>query len=93
VWDVLWMLHWEVARPAGGRQVPFALHVRNDSREGTPPLVRLRAVCGPGDRGGPVLTVPLPGEDWAVRLVAHPDRDPLRGAEEVRVGQFGSSQP
>jgi hypothetical protein len=43
--------------------VPFALHVRNDSRERTPPLVRLKAVCGPGDDGEPVLTVMRPDED------------------------------
>jgi hypothetical protein len=43
--------------------VPFALHVRDDNREGTPPLVRLKAVCGPGDQGEPVMTVMLPHED------------------------------
>jgi hypothetical protein len=30
---------------------------------GTPPLVRLKAVCGPGDQGEPVLTVMRPDED------------------------------
>jgi hypothetical protein len=29
--------------------VRFGVHVRNDSRDRTPPLVRLKAVCGPGD--------------------------------------------
>jgi hypothetical protein len=43
--------------------VPFALHVRNDNREGPPPLVRLKAVSGPGDDGKPVITVMLPDED------------------------------
>src|SRR5262249_26492480 len=47
----------------GGRVVPFALHVRNDNRERTPPLIRLKAVCGPGDDGEPVLTVMRPDED------------------------------
>ena len=28
----------------------------------TPPLVRLKAVCGPGDHGEPVVTVMLPDE-------------------------------
>jgi hypothetical protein len=41
----------------------FALLVRNDNRERTPPLVRLKAVCGPGDDGEPVLTVMRPEED------------------------------
>jgi hypothetical protein len=43
--------------------VRFGVHVRNDNRERTPPLVRLKAVCGPGDQGEPVITVMLPGED------------------------------
>jgi hypothetical protein len=43
--------------------VRFAVHVRNDNRERTPPLVRLRALCGPGDQGEPVVTVLLPTED------------------------------
>jgi hypothetical protein len=43
--------------------VPFVLHIRNDNRERTPPLVRLKAVCGPGDRGEPVLTVMRVDED------------------------------
>jgi hypothetical protein len=30
--------------------VPFPLQVRDDNRERTPPLVRLKAVCG-ADRG------------------------------------------
>ena len=63
LWDVLWMLRCAIARQNGGRVVLFALHVRNDNRERTPPLVRLKAVCGPGDGGEPVLTVMLPDED------------------------------
>ena len=63
LWDVLWMLHCTVARQDGGRVVPFSLHVRNDNREGTPPLVPLKAVSGPGDDGEPVITVMLPDED------------------------------
>jgi hypothetical protein len=43
--------------------VRFAVHVRNDDREGTPPLVPLKALCGPGDLGEPVVTVMLPEED------------------------------
>jgi hypothetical protein len=37
--------------PAGAGEVRFALHVRNDNRDGTPPLVRLKALCGPEDQG------------------------------------------
>jgi hypothetical protein len=48
---------------SSGAEVRFGVHVRNDNRERTPPLVRLKAVCGPGDRGEPVVTVMEPGED------------------------------
>jgi len=41
----------------------FRLHVRNDNRPGIPPLVTLKAICGPGDQGEPVLTILLPDED------------------------------
>jgi hypothetical protein len=43
--------------------VCYAVHVRNDNRERTPPPVPLKAVCGPGDQGGPAITVMLPDED------------------------------
>ncbi len=63
LWDVLWMLLCAIRRAADGRVVVFAVHVRNDNRERTPPLVRLKAECGPGDQGEPVLTVMMPDED------------------------------
>jgi Family of unknown function (DUF6573) len=43
--------------------VRFGVHVRNDNRGRTPPLVRLKAVCGPGDGGEPTITVMMPDED------------------------------
>ncbi len=63
LWDVVWMLRCAVARGSGGSVIPFALHLRNDNRERTPPLVQLKAVCGPGDQGEPVITVMMPDED------------------------------
>jgi hypothetical protein len=64
LWDVLTVLRFAVRRSGGaGREVRFGVHVRNDNRERTPPLVRLKAVCGPGDRGEPSITVMLPAED------------------------------
>ena len=64
LWDVLWLLRWSIGLCEGGAcEVRFAVHVRNDNRERTPPLVRLKAVSGPGDQGEPVLTVMLPHED------------------------------
>jgi hypothetical protein len=43
--------------------VRFGVHVRNNTRQRKPPLVRLKALCGPGDRAEPVVTVLLPEED------------------------------
>ena len=63
LWDVLFLLRCAIGRGAGGPVVHFGVHVRNDNREGMPPLVRLKAVCGPGDQGEPVVTVMLPDED------------------------------
>jgi hypothetical protein len=63
LWDVLWLLACAARRGAGGPEVRFCVHVRNDNRERTPPLVRLKAVCGPGDDGEPVVTVMMPEED------------------------------
>jgi hypothetical protein len=50
-------------RGGSGPEVRFGVHVRNDNRERTPPLVGLKAVCGPGDDGSPCITVMLPAED------------------------------
>ena len=64
LWDILNMLRFATLRQKGdGERIDFALHVRNDNREGEPPLVSLYALCGPGDNGEPVITVLLPGED------------------------------
>jgi hypothetical protein len=45
LWDVLFLLAL-VARRSDGDEVRFAVHARNDDRERTPPLVRLKAICG-----------------------------------------------
>ncbi len=63
LWDVLWLLACAIRRAGSGAEVRFGVHVRNDNRERTPPLVRLKGLCGPGDQGEPVLTVMLPDED------------------------------
>src|SRR5262249_61181229 len=48
LWDVLFMLRCAAGRPSDDPQVlRFAVHVRNDNRERVPPLVRLKALCGP----------------------------------------------
>jgi hypothetical protein len=62
--DVLTMLRHAVrGQGSDARGVRFGVHVRNDNRERTPPLVRLKALCGPGDEGEPVITILLPDED------------------------------
>lgn len=64
LWDVLWMAHLAIA---GSRRridrLPYHLHVRNDNRHRTPPLVTLHLHIGPGDSGEPVITIMEPGED------------------------------
>lgn len=62
LWDVVWLLRCSIARVNGSR-VDFGVHIRNDNREGTPPLVRLYALCHGGDDGEPVITVMMPDED------------------------------
>ena len=64
LWDVLSMLRFAIRRDTGGGpELLFRLHVRNDNSEGEPPLVTLKAVCGPGDDLSPCITVLLPEED------------------------------
>ena len=63
LWDVVWLLRVAIGGSKGGSVVRFGVRVRNDNAEGTPPLVRLKALCGPGDDGEPVITILLPGED------------------------------
>jgi hypothetical protein len=63
LWDVLFMLRLAIGRSSGGPEVRFALHIRNDNRDRTPPLVRLRALCGPDDDGEPCITVMMPDEE------------------------------
>jgi hypothetical protein len=62
LWDVVFLLALATRR-SNGAEVRFGVHVRNDNRERTPPLVQLKVVCGPGERGEPVITVMEPGED------------------------------
>jgi hypothetical protein len=63
LWDIVWLLACAVRRGGAGPEVRFGVHVRDDDREGTPPPVRLKAVCGPGDDGDPDVTVITPEED------------------------------
>ena len=59
-WDLLFMLRRAIGS-ASGREVFFELLVvRARAR---PTLVGLKAVCGPGDDGDPVITVMFPEQD------------------------------
>ena len=64
LWDIVWMLRC-AARRTSGPQMLFGLHLRNDNRDRTPPLVNLKAMCGPRDIDDPqpAITVMLPDED------------------------------
>ena len=61
LWDIIWMCRHAISRSRGGAELPFKLYVRNTN--GKPRPVHLKALCGPGDGGEPVITVMLPGED------------------------------
>jgi len=59
LWDILWMFR-QSARH-GSNPLLYRLYVRNDNRR--PKLVTLKAICGPGDDGEPVITILLPEEN------------------------------
>jgi len=62
--DILCMSRQEAVRKhAAADTMHFQLHVRNDNRLGMPPLVTLKAVCGPGDHAEPALCIMFPDED------------------------------
>lgn len=64
LWDVLWMCCYGISRSGRDQaEILFQLHVRNDNRQGEPPLVTLKAVCGPDDDARPCITIMLPDED------------------------------
>jgi hypothetical protein len=64
LWDVLWMFRCAAAK-FDASTLLFKLYVRNHNRERLDSwdLVTLKAECGPGDDGEPVLTIMLPDED------------------------------
>ncbi|QDV62013.1 DUF6573 family protein [Crateriforma conspicua] len=61
LWDVLWMLLNAIRQNRDENPLSFSLHVQNDERPAQ--LVTLKAQCGPGDIGEPVITVMMPDED------------------------------
>ena len=62
LWDVLWMASRAARR--GGQEIRFQLYrVSRGGRGMRPRLVTLKAICGAGDEGEPVITIMLPTED------------------------------
>lgn len=60
LWDVLWMCYLAARRSRAQSQIMFSVEaVRDNHRE----TVKLKALCHPGDRGEPVVTIVLPDED------------------------------
>ena len=63
LWDLVWLLACAIRRSDGRAEVRFGVHVRNDNRERTPPLVGLKALRSFGDDGEPVVTIMQPDKD------------------------------
>lgn len=61
LWDVLWTLRHAIGLMKRESELRYVVSVQNDDRG--PKEVKLKAVCGPGDDGEPVITIMLPEED------------------------------
>lgn len=61
LWDILSMLSYRVKKAPGKNPLYFSLRVQNSPCHASD--VTLKAACGPGDCGEPVVTVMLPDED------------------------------
>jgi hypothetical protein len=64
LWDIVWMFRCAAAK-FDGDTLLFKLYVRNHNRGRLTrqDLVTLKAICGPGDNGEPVVTIMTPEED------------------------------
>ena len=62
LWDLFTMLRHAIRPNRPGERLPFSVLIDTHGN-GRPHLVRLRAVCGPGDNYEPVITIMLPTED------------------------------
>ena len=61
LWDIVWMCRCGMVKCKDSGELLFKLYVAN--KPGAAELVTLKAVCGPGDHGEPVITIMLPDED------------------------------
>jgi hypothetical protein len=62
LWDLLFVLRFAIAKARDTDTILFKVLFLM-SAGSTPISIDLKAICGPGDDGSPVLTVLLPGED------------------------------
>jgi hypothetical protein len=63
LWDVLWLAA-HAAKRSSGDHLTFQLHrIPRDGCTTSPERVTLQMLIGPGDRGEPVLTILMLGED------------------------------
>jgi hypothetical protein len=63
LWEVLWMAKCAIRRSPGTAEALFRLYrVPRDGRGRAGRPIRLKAVCGPGDEGEPVITIMQRGE-------------------------------
>ena len=62
LWDLLFVLRFAIAKARDTDTILFKVLFLM-STDSTPVLIELKAVCGPGDDGEPVLTIMLPDED------------------------------
>ncbi len=62
LWDVLWMLRLACGRAKNADTVHFQV-LADIQGNGHRELVKLWALCGPGDDARPVITIMLEGED------------------------------
>ncbi len=61
LWDLLSVLRFAIKAAKPADTIAFKVHVQNDRHPARP--VSLKACCGPGDDGEPVITIMLPDED------------------------------
>lgn len=61
LWDTLWMLRMAIRRLQAQQEIHYRLYFIMKARQRR--LVTLKAHCGPGDQGEPVITIMLPEED------------------------------
>lgn len=60
LWDTLWLFRYAAAGFSGDLLYYEVLYVMNGKKL---EKIKLKAVCGPGDNGEPVVTIMLPEED------------------------------